>query len=367
MKVSQVGFSEAAIRHAYSLLQAAVDNGQLMGAVLQVARGGTALPVAYFGKRQQTADGADVTADTIFLIASITKPIVCAAVIKLLEQGRLSLNDRAADIVPEFGNRDKEDITLRHLLTHTSGLPDMVPENHALRTAHQPLSEFVKRIYELDLLFTPGTRISYQSCGIAILGEIVERLEGRPLPDVLRTHFFDPLGLNDTSLGRQENLEERESEIRLPQTSDGGGAGTDWHWNSVYWRRFCAPWGGMLTTAADLTVLCQTFLYGGEANDTRILSKAAVAVMTRDQTSSMGTLPESEKHHQRWGLGWRLSDGALYGDLTSPDTFGHGGATGTIAWADPQTEVTFVLLTNDPLGAARLRSVVSNAVAAAVL
>jgi len=66
-------------------------------------------------------------------------------------------------------------------------------------------------------------------------------------------------------------------------------------------------------------------------------------------------------------LGWRLSDGALYGDLTSPDTFGHGGATGTIAWADPQTEVTFVLLTNDPLGAARLRSVVSNAVAAAVL
>jgi CubicO group peptidase (beta-lactamase class C family) len=159
----------------------------------------------------------------------------------------LGLHDRVAEVVPEFGNRGKEAIRVRHLLTHTSGLPDQLPKNHDLRAKHTPLSEFVKRICDLDLLFEPGTRISYQSTGIAILGEIVERLEGRSLCDVLRTLFFDPLGLVDTSLRR---LEDR-----------------------------------------------------------------------------------------------------------------HGG----MAWADPETEVTCVFLTNDPDGVKRLRPRVSNAVAAAVI
>ena len=358
-----IGFCEEGIECAYGLLQAAVDSGELMGAALQVSRGGAALPVACFGRRQLTEDGAAVRDDTIFLIASITKPIACAAVMKLIEQGRLCLDDPVEQIIPEFGQRGKEGVAIRHLLTHTSGLPDMLPENHALRAAHEPLAEFVSRICELDLLFEPGARISYQSCGIAILGEVVERLEGQPLPEVLRTLFFEPLGLADTSLGRIEDRREREAEIRLPQTSDGGSDGTDWHWNSEYWRNFAAPWGGMLTTAAELTTLCRVFLAGGELKETRVLSTASVAAMTRDQTSVMASLPEPERLRQRWGLGWRLRDG----DLNSRNTFGHGGATGTEAWVDPEKEVTFVLLTNDPVGAGPLRPRVSNAVAAALL
>jgi CubicO group peptidase (beta-lactamase class C family) len=163
-----VGFCEVGMQRAYGLLQAAVDNDELLGAVLQVSRGGTALPVACFGKRQ--VDGAAVVEDTIFLIASITKPIVCAAAVQLIEQGRLCLDDPVINVVPEFGACGKEGVTIRHLLTHTSGLPDMVPENHAFRAAHKPLAAFVARICELDLLFEPGTQISYQSCGIAMLG-----------------------------------------------------------------------------------------------------------------------------------------------------------------------------------------------------
>jgi len=258
-----VGFLREGLEVAHGLLVEAVEAGELLGGVLQVARKGVALPVACFGRREVAEDGDSVEADTIFLIASITKPIVCAAVVKLVEQGRLCLDDRVVQYVPEFAEAGKERVTIRHLLTHTSGLPDMIPENHQFRAKHRPLADFVARICELELLFAPGTRISYQSVGMAMLGEIVERLTGQILPEVLRAMFFAPLGLVDTSLGRQEDRREREAEIRLPDQGDGGGDGTDWHWNSDYWRNFSAPWGGMLTTAAELMVLCQVFLAGG--------------------------------------------------------------------------------------------------------
>jgi len=359
----QLGFSSAGLERAYGILERVVNRGELLGAALQVSRGGVALPVACFGRRELRSEGAAVVEDTIFLVASITKPIVCAAVVKLIEQGLLCLDDPVVDYIPEFAQGGKETVTVRHLLTHTSGLPDMVPENHVYRAAHRPLADFVTRICELELLFAPGTRISYQSAGIAILGEVVERLVGCSLSEVLREAFFDPLELADTSLGRCEDRRAREAEIRLPEMSDSGGPGSDWHWNSEYWRNFAAPWGGLLTTAGELTALCQVFLQHGELNGVRVLSKAAVAAMTRDQTAVMATLPRAEKERQRWGLGWRFQDG----DLTSRQAFGHGGATGTGAWIDPETQVTCVLLTNDPVGVGSLRPRISNAVAAAVL
>lgn len=360
------GFSEEGLARAYGLLAKAVADGALMGAVLQVSRAGKVLPVAHFGRRQVKADGAAVEPDTLFLVASITKPIVCAALMRLVEQGHLGLGDSVADLVPEFGNRGKEAVQVRHLLTHTSGLPDMVPENQALRKQHAPLSAFIERICTLDLLFEPGTRISYQSCGIAMIGEIIERIEGRPVREVMREAMFAPLGLGDMSLGRQDGLRDRISEVQMPAQSDAGGGGTDWDWNSDYWHHFGAPWGGLFTTAADLTRFCQALLFGGALEGTRILGRATVAAMVRDQTSSLPDLPASEKMRQRWGLGWRIGDG-MYSDLTSPRTFGHSGATGTMVWMDPETEVTCVLLTNDPTGARKLRPLVSNAIAGAVV
>jgi len=243
----------------------------------------------------------------------------------------------------------------------------MLPENQELRRQHAPLSEFVTRMCELDLLFEPGTQISYQSCGIALLGEIVERHEGRSLPEVLRTAFFDPLGLRDSSLGRQDDRCDRVSGIKLPQASDAGDPGTDWDWNSDYWQHFGAPWGGMFTTGRDLVMLISAIQNGGELDGVRILSRASVTEMTCDQTVRLATLPESEKLRQRWGLGWRLQSGSTYGDLVSPNTFGHSGATGTLAWCDPESGVTCVILTNDIVGAQRLRLRLSAAVAAAVL
>lgn len=363
----KMGISEACFVQAQALLDRAVDDGLLMGAVMQVARKGQALPVVAVGRRELSEAGALVAQDTLFLIASITKPIVCAMVMRLMEQGRVCLDDLAANYLPAFGHRGKEHITLRHLLTHTSGLPDMVPDNQALRQAHQPLSVFVEKMCNLDLLFEPGTRVSYQSCGIAILSAIVEKLEGRLMPDILRTALFDPLGLMDSSLGCGGLSRERISEIKMPANTDAGSGGTDWDWNSDYWHGFGAPWGGMFTTAEDLTILCQTFLNGGAWRDTRVLGDATVKAMTRDQTSGMANLSAEEKLRHRWGLGWRLQDAGLYGDLISPQTFGHGGATGTVAWMDPESGVSFVLLTNQADAAKVLRPRLSNIIASGVM
>ena len=365
----RVGLAAEGVNRACGVLEEAVVRGELMGAALQMSRGGVALPPFCFGRRRLVEDGPPVEADTVFLVASITKPIVAAAVMLLVEQGKFSLDERVAELVPEFGCAGKEQVQVRHLLTHTSGLPDMLPENLDLRAEHAPLDVFVYRICALRLLFEPGTRISYQSCGIAMLGEIVKRVEGVPARTFLKRAFFDPLGLVDTSLG-VEKRNERESDIRI-RTKDfeyGGKDVTSWNWNSDYWRGFGAPWGGMLTTVGEMTALCQMFLQGGSLGGVGVMGPGTVEAMTNDQTSYFPDLSEKDRLSARWGLGWRLRDrvSSLFGDLTSDATYGHGGATGTVAWVDPESETTMVLFTNDPAAAAALRPKVSNAVAGAV-
>lgn len=364
----QIGISAGGFQAACGILEEAVVRGELMGAALQVSRGGAALRPACFGRRTLDPGGPPVAPDTVFLIASITKPIVAAAVMLLVEQGKVCLDDPVTAFVPEFGQAGKEGVQVRHLLTHTSGLPDMLPENLALRAEHAPLDVFIQHICKGKLLFRPGTRISYQSCGIAMLGEIVRRVEAMPVRAFLRRAFFEPLGLEDTSLGRPDR-NPRDSDVKIHGGEYGAADAVSWNWNSDYWRGFGAPWGGLLTTAAEMTALCQAFLYKGALNGTRILSPATVSAMTADQTSSMPDLNRADRLRQRWGLGWRVRDRvcSIFGDLTSDATFGHEGATGTVAWVDPETETTCVLFTNDPNGAASLRPRVGNAVAAAVM
>ncbi|MDE2998921.1 MAG: serine hydrolase [Gemmatimonadota bacterium] len=364
----QIGLCGEGIRSAYGILEEAVVRGELMGAALQVSRGGVALPPACFGRRTLAADGSPVEPDTRFLVASITKPIVAAAVMSLVERGKVCLDDPVPDIVPEFGQAGKEGVQVRHLLTHTSGLPDMLPQNLALRAEHAPLEVFIQHICRVELLFDPGTRISYQSCGIAMLGEIVQRVEAVPIRTFLKRSFFDPLGLADTTLG-STNRCPRESEVKIRSGEYGAADAVSWNWNSDYWRGFGAPWGGLVTTTAEMTALCQAFLFGGSLNGIRILQPATVAAMTADQTSAMPDLNRADRFRQRWGLGWRLRDrmSSIFGDLTSDATFGHEGATGTVAWVDPETETTCVLFSNDPQGAAPLRPRVGNAVAASVM
>jgi CubicO group peptidase (beta-lactamase class C family) len=321
--------------------------------------------------------------DSIFLIASPTKPITVTAVMMLVERGELDLDDPVVAFVPEFAPHDKDKIRIRHLMTHTSGLPDQVPENTRLRSEHQPLDAFVRAACQVKPEFAPGTAVQYQSMGIAMLAEIVRRISGKPLSDFLRDEIFQPLGLEATALGApndwwtgQSAKAERIAHVRL----EGQQSATDWNWNTRYWHSLGVPWGGLLTTPREFGIICQMFLdalkgegptlragkrqfgFGEQprrdpqastidARSATLISPATARTMTTNQLQFMAEVPEVDRRTRPWGLGWRLNwpgHSASFGDLLGPRTFGHWGATGTLAWIDPDAEAFLVLFTTQP-------------------
>jgi CubicO group peptidase (beta-lactamase class C family) len=354
-------------------LQAAVDAGETPGVSLAIAREERVTTMCA-GRVSVQREAPPVTPETVFLVASVTKPVVAAAVMLLVERGLLLLDQPVCDVIPEFAERGKEPITPRHLLTHTSGLPDMLPENQALREQHAPLREFERRVFGLSLDFPAGSRIQYQSMGFAALGAVIERVDGRPLPLLLKEEFFQPLGMDASCLGLEDRLVDRiaRSDLSIPGTgSDLGGRETDWGWNSDYWHRFGAPWGGMFATPTDLCRFLQMFARGGKWDDQQILAPATVRAMTRCQTDGLPDLPESERRRQAWGLGWGMARGRIdhpFGDLLAPDAYGHAGATGTVVWNDPASGLSAAIFCSRPLAQSRrLLHQCSNLIAAAAL
>jgi CubicO group peptidase (beta-lactamase class C family) len=312
--------------------------------------------------------------DAIFLVASITKPIVATAVMLLMERGHLTLADRVVDFLPEFGRNGKYGVELRHLLTHTSGLPDMLPDNLELRQSHASLERFVERTCDEPLAFPPGRGVQYQSMGFAVLGEIIARVTGKSCAQFLREELFQPLGMTDTELGAPdswfEGLSPRNARIPTAIVPESQLSGTDWNWNSRYWRQLGAPWGGLLTSTTDLALFAQFLLRQGTTLEgIRVLSPAAIAAATRNQLARMRDVPDDERRCRPWGLGWRLNwpaHSANFGDFLGPQTFGHWGATGTVLWMDPEAGTFALILTTlpqEPSG--KYLSRLSNAIASA--
>jgi CubicO group peptidase (beta-lactamase class C family) len=230
----------------------------------------------------------------------------------------------------------------------------MLPNNIELRAANAPLSDFVTGACQSRLDFLPGAGVQYQSMGFAMLGEIVHQVSGKLCAQFLHDEIFEPLGMNDTALGAPPGWFEgpnpkvnRIAEIRVPEDQQQ----TNWNWNTPYWRKFGAPWGGLLTTPADLARFGQMMIQRGTNGDRRILSPATIAAATRNQLEAMPDVPANERRCRPWGLGWRLNwpaHSANFGDFLGPHTYGHWGATGTVMWIDPDSESLAILLTTQP-------------------
>lgn len=301
---------------AAKLIQGQVDSKELAGAVLHIRQG-----------RQVTERAFGVAKpDSVFYLASITKPMTATAVMILADRGKVSLEDKVQKYLPEFTGGDRDKVLVRHLLTHTSGLPDMLPENEALRTRHAPLKEFVAIACKTPLLFAPGTRTAYQSSGILLAGEIVERVSGRSLADFLKSEVFTPLGMKSTSVG----LGGRKLEDTMQLQRDPA---TDWAQNSAYWRNLGAPWGSAHATAADVGRFVDYFAKPEPA----ILKPATAAAMITDQNKGVS---------RPWGLGWMLGSG--FGKNASARAYGHSGSSGVLTWLDPEKDFRCVLLTTLP-------------------
>ncbi len=336
---------------AVELARQLCDLGQVPAISFQLQRHGLVTPAMHFGTSKLHTDERP-TDDTLFLIASLTKPMVAMAVMLLVERGELALNQRVATILPEFNEPSKRSITIRNLLTHTSGLPDMLPNNQELREQHASLNDFVNETIQTDLVFTPGRGAQYQSMGYALLGPIIESVSGRAYQQFLREELFEPLDMHNTWLGLTAELlpMKHMAEVRVPTVQQ---AGTDWNWNSDYWKQLGAPWGGGLSTAADLSKFCRWMLTQGKTQaGEQLLSAASVRISTTNRLHDYPLIAEVDRRTRGWGFGWRmnwLEHRGAFSDLLGPEVYGHWGATGTLFWIDPSTNSALVILSTEPM------------------
>ena len=300
---------------------------------------------------------ASELSDRRYLIASITKPIVAMAAVQLAAEGGFALNDPVRDLLPGFNRGPLRQITVRHLLTHTSGLPDMLPQNKELRIAHASTQDFLNAVAEVIPDFAAGTNCQYSSMGFAVLAAIIESITKITCGDHLLQIVFLPLGMNSSWLGLPSNLVDELLPTVLPcdlpiwQT-----AASDWGWNSRYWRTLGAAWGGMTSTAEDLGRLATCLLNNGESEVRglslpNIWNKHVICSCLANQTQHITGLAEADRIQRGWGFGWRrnwLDHSATFSDFLPSEALGHWGATGTMMWIDPASARWCVILTTQP-------------------
>lgn len=290
---------------------------------------------------------APMKPDSLFWIASMTKPITATAVMMMQEEGKLSVDDPVARYLPEFKDLKDADgkevtVTIRQCLTHSSGLAELSPAEGARIST---LAELVKRVVAKPVKFAPGSKWEYCQTGINTVARVVEVVSGAPFPDFLQQRIFDPLGMKDTGFYPSETLVKRlASSYRragdgtLDKTPITFLAGKDL-WDH---SRYPLANGGLFSTAEDYAKFARMILRGGELDGHRYLKEESVKQMTTVQS---GDLKTGFTPGNGWGLGWcvvREPQGITA--TLSPGTFGHGGAYGTQAWIDPVKQRVYLLL-----------------------
>jgi CubicO group peptidase (beta-lactamase class C family) len=367
VKPEDVGIDAKRLQVAYDLMEkwTTGPKAPVPGGAILVGRNGKTLAPRLFGRHGPEADAEPIRRDAMFYMASVTKPVIYMGAMLLVERGQLNLSDRVTRYIPEFTGKDRETTQVLHLFTHTSGLPDELPNNAELRKEHAPLKQFVEGSIKADLLFKPGARFSYSSSATILVAEIVQRLSGLSIRDFVRREIIEPLGLKSTGLGSQGFARERLVRATVPDYQIGSEGG----WNSRYWQEFGSPAGGLFSTPEDYAVICALMLGGGKWGDVRLLSPATVRMMTSNRMNDLPDLPEPVRRTQPWGLGWRLNHLGMpdsWSDLLGRHVFGHTGSVGNVVWMDPQTQGFCIVFSNYLRARAPWRLVhLCNAVAAA--
>jgi CubicO group peptidase (beta-lactamase class C family) len=329
-------------------MQKFVDAGDLSGVVTVVGNRNGVLDIEAIGERD-IARHAPMEKDTLFRIASMTKPITAIGIMILADEGKLSPDDDLAKHLPEFANltlaggkKPARPVKLRDLLTHTSGLSGSYPKEFAdvYAKRNRTLAETTKAVATLSLQFEPGTKWAYCNAGIDTLGRVIEVVSGETYESFLRKRVFDPLGMTDTVF-----YPSAEQMKRLAVTYDKKDGRLAANMNLIglpEHPKHPIPAGGLISKGRDLAKLYQMMLNKGELNGRRILSERAVAEMTRTQT---GDIKTGFVDGMSFGYGWAVvKEPKGVTAMLSPGTFGHGGAFGTQGWIDPKRNLFVVLL-----------------------
>ena len=351
-----------------ALVEQAMKEGKLAGAVVLVGQGDRILHRQAFGARAVEPAREPMTLDTIFDAASLTKVVVTTTgAMLLVQEGRIRLNDRVSTYVPGFGRYGKQDITIRHLLTHTSGLrPDV-----DLTFDWVGYERAIELAVEEVPLARPDERFVYSDINFFVLGHVVSTVSGMGLDEFARTRIFEPLGMKDSTFTPPEAVRSRIAPTEKCTPYGYPCAGPDMtmlrgvvHDPTARRMGGVAGHAGLFTTAEDLSRFSRMLL-GAAAGNARVLAPLTIARMVAPST------PSSERNVR--ALGWDLdsSFSANRGELLPAASFGHTGFTGTSLWIDPITQAYVVFLSSrlhpDGKGdVTPLRAQVSTVVAAAL-
>jgi CubicO group peptidase (beta-lactamase class C family) len=329
-------------------LERATAAKQVDAAVMHVVRKGESFTRHF---------GTAASADAMFLLGSVSKPISVTAVMTLFDRGTIRLDDRLTKFLPAFTGDGRDAVTVRHLLTHSSGLPDQVPDNAELRKGHAPLTDFVDRAVRSRLAFAPGTRYQYSSMGILLAARMAELVSGSDILTLVDRAVFQPLGMKHSAQGlgrfKLDEVVSCQMDGAAPESGGGDPKARGWDWNSPYWRKLGAPWGGTHASAPDVGRFLAEFLGpGGKA--------------VKPETARLMVANHNPEGLKPRGLGFDVGT-ASGSPGCSERTFGHTGSTGTLCWADPASETICVVLTSLPRRAAERhpREVAAERVAAA--
>ena len=335
------------------VLQQLVNSNEIPGAVALIATKDKVLHLSAVGE-SDLATGRKLKPNDIFWIASMSKPMTSVAVAMLADDGKLSFDDPVEKYLPEFrdmwvaGEQSAQQrvlvkaarpITLRDLMTHTSGLGE-----YRVTDPHWTLAAMIKVLAREPLRFQPGTRWSYSTAGMDTLGRVVEVVSGMPYDKFLQTRLFDPLGMKDTTFWISPSQKKRFVTPVISRAGKLQPTPIDYMYGGAVTDYQRPPLGGagLFSTAADVAKFYQILLNHGAANGRQILKPETIAEMTRKQTGDLRA-----RAGMPWGLGFCVVEDPAQmasNKTLSPGTFGHGGAFGTQSWADPTRGIIYVLM-----------------------
>jgi uncharacterized protein YbbC (DUF1343 family) len=324
--------SERALPAIHTLVADAIAQGKLPGCVVAIGRRDGLLYQKAFGLRAVEPEREPMTLDTIFDLASLTKPVATAtAVMRLVDQGKLDLDQPVARYLPDFANHGKSAITLRQLLTHVSGLPAEI----AVSDYEHGRTPALKRMLSLRLKAKPGSKLIYSDVGFLIVQEVVERVAGESLADLAKRGIFAPLGMTDTRF-----VPGADARARIAPTEQRNDA---WMRGEVHDPRAfrlggVAGHAGLFATAADLARYARMVLGHGALDGVQVLSPRSVAAMIAPHDVPGGIR----------ALGWDVQSpySSNRGTALSFRAVGHGGYTGTSLWIDPEQDLFVIFLSN---------------------
>jgi CubicO group peptidase (beta-lactamase class C family) len=339
---AEAGIDAQKLREIEPLIATGLEEKKMPGCVLCLGRQGKIFWLKAYGNRRVEPEAEPMTTDTLFDLASLTKPIATAtSVMLLVERGKLKPDEPVATYLPAFAAEGKGKVTVRQLLIHTSGL---IPDN-PLRDYEAGVDEAWQRICALKLQTPSGQRFAYSDVNFIVLGKLVESISRQPLQAFTRSNIFQPLGMGETGYLPTASLRQRAAPT---EKRDGAWMQGEVHDPRAWKLGGVAGHAGLFSTASDLALYADALLHDLGSNAEPKLFKPA----TLQQMSAPQPVPlwrkGAEPAEGRRGLGWDMRTGYSInrGENWSPAAFGHGGFTGTVLWIDPQQDLFLIFLSN---------------------